>query len=73
MKSNNGEYIIVDFKAEELAIISERAEYLAKAEEIQSLWKQAYWQLSLAANHLSIVLQIEEKDTDEILKDYEQE
>lgn len=71
MMSNDGEYIIVDFTAEELANISERAEYLAKAEEIQSFWKQAYWQLSLAANHLSMILQIEEKDTDKILEDYE--
>ncbi len=69
MESNNGEYIMVDFTAEELSLISERAEYLAKVEEIQPFWQQAYWQLSLAANHLSMVREIDEKSMNKIPED----
>ena len=33
MESNNGEYIIVDFTVEELALISERANHLSMIPE----------------------------------------
>ena len=61
MQSNNGEYIIVDFTSEELQLISERAEYMAQFEETHPIWKQMFWQLALSANHLSAMLETEEK------------
>lgn len=73
MISNSGEYILVDFTAEELELISERAEGLIEMKEMQPFWQQAHWQLSLAANHLSMLLQREKGNGDKILEDYEQE
>lgn len=63
MESNNGEYIKADFTFEELDLISQRAEHLAKSDEINIFWQQAYWALALSANTLSIMLENEEKET----------
>lgn len=61
MKFNNEEYIKADFTSEELDLISRRAEHLAKSDEINSFWQQAFWSLTLSANTLSIMLEDEEK------------
>lgn len=70
MESNNDEYIKAEFTSEELDLISQRAEFMAQTEDINPFFEQMYWQFSLSANHLSVMLEEEEKAEKLILEKY---
>lgn len=70
MESSAGEYIKAEFTSGELDLISQRAEFIAQTEDINPFWKRIYWQLALVANHLSIMLEEEEKPEESILEKY---